>query len=85
MSNVPVFVGLDYHQDSIQVCVLNQKGDVLLNRSRTRIGKIDDRIELLDGFLIAFLNLDRVIAIIRGEESTAQHGRPAEDGVERRA
>jgi len=33
MSNVPVFVGLDYHQDFIQVCVLNQKGDVLLNRS----------------------------------------------------
>jgi transposase len=33
MSNVPVFVGLDYHQDSIQVCVLNQKGDVLMNRS----------------------------------------------------
>jgi transposase len=33
MSNVPVFVGLDYHQDSIQVCVLNQKGQVLLNRS----------------------------------------------------
>jgi topoisomerase-4 subunit A len=42
--------------------------DVLLNRSRTRIGKIDDRIELLDGFLIAFLNLDRVIAIIRAED-----------------
>jgi topoisomerase-4 subunit A len=42
--------------------------DVLLNRSRTRIGKIDDRIQLLDGFLIAFLNLDRVIAIIRGED-----------------
>ncbi|HEY8666933.1 MAG TPA: IS110 family transposase [Tepidisphaeraceae bacterium] len=33
MSNVPVFVGLDYHQDSIQVCVLNEKGDVLLNRA----------------------------------------------------
>ena len=33
MSNVAVFVGLDYHQDSIQVCVLNQQGDVLLNRS----------------------------------------------------
>src|SRR5258706_7006339 len=33
MSNVPVFVGLDYHQDSIQCCVLNQQGDVLLNRS----------------------------------------------------
>jgi len=33
MSNLPVFVGLDYHQDSIQVCVLNQQGQVLLNRS----------------------------------------------------
>jgi transposase len=33
MSNVPVFVGLDYHQDSIQVCVLNLEGEVLLNRS----------------------------------------------------
>jgi transposase len=33
MSNVPLFVGLDYHQDSIQVCVLNQQGHVLLNRS----------------------------------------------------
>jgi transposase len=32
MSNVPLFVGLDYHQDSIQVCVLDQQGDVLLNR-----------------------------------------------------
>jgi topoisomerase-4 subunit A len=42
--------------------------EVLLGRSRTRIGKIDDRIELLDGFLIAFLNLDRVIAIIRSED-----------------
>jgi topoisomerase-4 subunit A len=42
--------------------------EVLLNRSRTRIGKIDERLELLDGFLIAFLNLDRVIAIIRTED-----------------
>lgn len=33
MNSVPIFVGLDYHQDSIQVCVLNQRGDVLLNRS----------------------------------------------------
>ncbi|MDQ3478113.1 MAG: DNA topoisomerase IV subunit A [Pseudomonadota bacterium] len=41
---------------------------VLVRRSEVRIGKIDDRLELLDGFLIAFLNLDRVIAIIRGED-----------------
>jgi transposase len=33
MSNVPVFVGLDYHQDSVQVCVLDAAGKVLLNRA----------------------------------------------------
>ncbi|HEU4809310.1 MAG TPA: DNA topoisomerase IV subunit A [Sphingomicrobium sp.] len=41
---------------------------VLVRKSQVRIEKIDDRIELLDGFLVAFLNLDRVIAIIRGED-----------------
>jgi transposase len=33
MGNVPVFVGLDYHQDSVQVCVLDRDGRRLLNRS----------------------------------------------------
>jgi transposase len=33
MSSLPVFVGLDYHQQSVQVCVLNQEGKSLLNRS----------------------------------------------------
>jgi topoisomerase-4 subunit A len=42
--------------------------DVLVRRSQVRIGKIDERLELLEGFLIAFLNLDRVIAIIRSED-----------------
>ncbi|MEA3067302.1 MAG: topoisomerase subunit, partial [Sphingomonadales bacterium] len=47
---------------------LDFQREVLENRSRTRIGKIEERIELLDGFLKAFLNLDRVIAIIRAED-----------------
>jgi topoisomerase-4 subunit A len=42
--------------------------DVLVRRSQVRIGKIDDRLELLDGFLIAYLNLDLVIEIIRTED-----------------
>jgi topoisomerase-4 subunit A len=42
--------------------------EVLVRRSEVRIGKIDDRLELLDGFLIAYLNLDRVIEIIRTED-----------------
>jgi topoisomerase-4 subunit A len=47
---------------------LDFQREVLENRSRTRVGKIDDRLELLDGFLIAFLNLDRVIEIVRTED-----------------
>jgi topoisomerase-4 subunit A len=42
--------------------------EVLVRRSQVRIAKIDDRLELLEGFLVAYLNLDRVIAIIRGED-----------------
>jgi topoisomerase-4 subunit A len=42
--------------------------EVLVRRSQVRIAKIDDRLELLRGFLVAFLNLDRVIAIIRSED-----------------
>jgi topoisomerase-4 subunit A len=42
--------------------------EVLVRKSRVRIGKIDDRLELLDGFLIAYLNLDRVIEIIRTQD-----------------
>ena len=32
MSIIPVFVGLDYHQNSVQVCVIDQSGKVLGNR-----------------------------------------------------
>lgn len=42
--------------------------EVLVRRAQHRVGKIDDRLELLEGYLIAFLNLDRVIAIIRAED-----------------
>lgn len=33
MSNIPVYAGLDYHQDAIQVCVLDTEGNELSNRS----------------------------------------------------
>jgi transposase len=32
MSSVPLFVGLDYHDDEVQVCVLDESGGVVLNR-----------------------------------------------------
>ncbi len=47
---------------------LDHRREVLLRRSRYRIGKIDARAETLDGYIIAYLNLDRVIEIIREED-----------------
>jgi topoisomerase-4 subunit A len=47
---------------------LEHQIDVLVRRSTHRIAKIDDRMELLGGYLIAYLNLDRVIQIIREED-----------------
>ena len=41
---------------------------VLRRRTEHRLGKIADRLELLGGYIIAFLNLDRVIEIIRTED-----------------
>jgi topoisomerase-4 subunit A len=47
---------------------LDHRRDVLIRRSRHRMAKIDHRLEVLEGFIIAFLNLDRVIDIIRYDE-----------------
>ncbi|WP_425228392.1 DNA topoisomerase IV subunit A [Sphingomonas sp.] len=41
---------------------------VLTRRSEHRLQRIADRLELLGGYLIAYLNLDRVIEIIRTED-----------------
>ena len=38
---------------------------VLQRRSRHRLGKIENRLDVLDGYLVVYLNLDEVIAIIR--------------------
>ena len=48
---------------------LDHRRDVLQRRSRHRLGKIDHRLEVLEGLLVAFLNLDRVIDIIRYDEA----------------
>src|SRR5207249_9316982 len=41
---------------------------VLLRRSRYRLGQIEHRLQVLGGYLVAYLNLDRVIKIIRNED-----------------
>ena len=47
---------------------LNHRREVLIRRSEQRLAKIADRLEVLDGYMIAFLNIDEVIRIIRFED-----------------
>ncbi|WP_067737241.1 DNA topoisomerase IV subunit A [Novosphingobium naphthalenivorans] len=42
--------------------------DILLRRTRHRLEKIASRLELVEGYIIAYLNLDRIIEIIRTED-----------------
>ena len=46
---------------------LQHQKDVLIRRSKFNLKKIDHRLEVLEGYIVAFLNLDRVIEIIRNE------------------
>src|SRR5215472_2629072 len=47
---------------------LDHRREVLLRRSRHRLAEIEHRLEVLGGFLVAYLNLDKVIKIIRSED-----------------
>ena len=47
---------------------LDHRMEVLGRRLRYRLGKIDARLEILGGLLVAYLNLDEVIKIIREED-----------------
>ncbi|WP_106610671.1 DNA topoisomerase IV subunit A [Shimia abyssi] len=51
---------------------LDFRREVLVRRSKHRMEKIDHRLEVLEGFIIAFLNLDRVIDIIRYDDAPKQ-------------
>ncbi|WP_315919721.1 DNA topoisomerase IV subunit A [Mesorhizobium sp. SP-1A] len=47
---------------------LDHRRDVLIRRSRHRLAEIERRLEILAGYLIAYLNIDEVIRIIREED-----------------
>ena len=47
---------------------LDHRREVLVRRARHRLAKIEARLHILDGLLIAYLNLDEVIRIVRYEE-----------------
>ncbi|HEY4140615.1 MAG TPA: DNA topoisomerase IV subunit A, partial [Pseudolabrys sp.] len=47
---------------------LEHRRDVLVRRSKHRLAEIEHRLEVLGGLLVAYLNLDKVIKIIRTED-----------------
>jgi len=47
---------------------LDHQRDVLVRRSKHRLAKIEHRLEILDGYLVVYLNLDEVIRIVREED-----------------
>lgn len=51
---------------------LEHRKEVLLRRSQFRLDEIEKRLEILSGYLIAYLNLDEVIRIIREEDEPKQ-------------
>jgi topoisomerase-4 subunit A len=61
---VPRVMGLDQVLRSF----LDHRMVVLIRRTRFRIGKIEDRLEVLAAYHVAYLNLDEVIRIIREED-----------------
>jgi topoisomerase-4 subunit A len=72
----PVVLGLR----GVLRCWLDHRGEVLIRRSRHRLGAVERRLELLNGFLVVFLDLDEVIRIIR-EEDDAKAGLIARFGI----
>ena len=47
---------------------LDHRHEVLLRRAGHRLGRIEHRLEVLEGYLVAYLNIDEVIRIIREED-----------------
>ena len=63
-NNVPQVMDL---REALQA-YLDHRRDVLVRRSTFRLAEIERRLEILDGYLIAYLNLDKLIKIIREED-----------------
>jgi topoisomerase-4 subunit A len=63
-NQVPMVLGL---KDVLRQW-LDHRREVLIRRSRFRLAEIERRLEVLAGYIIAYLNLDEVIRIIREED-----------------
>ena len=62
--NLPVVMSLK----EVLAAFIDHRFVIIIRRTNYRLGKIKHRIEILDGLLICYLNLDEVIRIIREED-----------------
>lgn len=67
--NVPGVMSL---REALQA-FLDHRHKVLIRRSNFRLQKIEERLEVLGGYLVAFLHLDEIIKIIREEDRPKDH------------
>jgi topoisomerase-4 subunit A len=51
---------------------LEHRYEIVIRRSNFRLNQINDRLEILEGLIIAYLNLDEIIRIIREEDDAKQ-------------
>ncbi|WP_139792269.1 DNA topoisomerase IV subunit A [Henriciella litoralis] len=56
----------------VLLAYLEHRREVVVRRAAFRLDKIEKRLHLLDGYLIAYLNIDEVIRIIREEDEPKQ-------------
>ncbi|MBN43852.1 MAG: DNA topoisomerase IV subunit A [Alphaproteobacteria bacterium] len=57
---------MDLHE--VLQAYLDHRHEVLVRRTKYRLEKIADRLDVLQGYMVVFLNLDEVIAVIREED-----------------
>ena len=74
---------MDLHQ--VLTAFIDHRRDVLLRRSRCRLGRILQRLEVLEGYLAVHLNLDALIRIVREEDRPGAALMAAFDLTERQA
>ena len=77
VNGIPTTVGL------YDLCRLyiDHRLDVVVRRTRYRLGRARDRLHILEGLIIALDNIDEVVAIIRGSDDAAAARRRLQDAL----
>ena len=78
VDGVPTTVGL------YDLChhYINHRLDVVVRRTRYRLGRARDRHHILEGLIIALDNIDQVVAIIRGSDDAAEARQRLQDALD---